>query len=755
MKKRATKAAKPARKAAKKARVARPVRGALSHHEELRKAHLPTFERKPRSSHKQRARWFQARASWPWRDPPIVKLTRERARAARRVPALPGIAKWECVGPTNIGGRMTCIVADPANPDRILAGAAGGGVWRSDDAGRSWQPLWHRRDLNIGALAIDPANPQVVYCGTGEANFSADSYPGVGVYRSANWGRSWRFVAPSARAGLPPRIGAIAVDPFDSRHVRLGGIGYRSETPGGLYTSNDGGQTWTRESFISSQNYWCHAVVFHPSRRGTIYCTVTAQGAKNGIWRTTDGGQNWTQLTRGLPDPARMSRASLAIAPSDPRVLYALVSDEDLNAFGKVLGVFRSGDGGDTWKDVTGDALRREGQMRYNNTIAVHPQNPDHVLCGGVDLHLTRDGGRTWARVTRWNARRGASNYAHADHHALLMPAGAPGRVYDCNDGGLDVSEDGGLGWTNRSNGLAVTMFYDVDVASSNGSSFGGGAQDNGTLVTVSGQPDDFFELLGGDGGWMVYDPNDENHVFASYQYMNIFRFRGADWADVTPPADDGERGSVWMAFIAIDASNPKVVYAGSTRLWKTVNDGNSWKAVSPHFDGSPITAIEVATADPARVYVGTENGGVFRSLDGGASWSANLAGPELPGFTVTRIESHPRNADLVYATVANFGTGHVFRSDDGGVSWRDTDGGQLPDVPHQAVAIQTDAPERVYVCNDVGVFASTDSGATWRNVTRNLPYVPVVDLVYHEKDGTLTAATYGRSIWRIKVRET
>jgi photosystem II stability/assembly factor-like uncharacterized protein len=391
--------------------------------------------------------------------------------------------------------------------------------------------------------------------------------------------------------------------------------------------------------------------------------------------------------------------------------------------------------------------------MRYGNAIVVHPDDPNHVLCGGVDLHLTQDGGGTWRRVTRWNAARGARNYAHADHHALAMPPSAPGRVYSANDGGLDVSEDGGRTWTNRSFGLAATMFYDVDVAPSDGTSYGGGAQDNGTVVTDTGQADGFFELLGGDGGWMVYDPTDAAHRYASYQFMHIFRFRGEQWADVTPPLSEDEHASVWMAFICIDPNNPRTVYAGSTRLWKSTNDGSAWRAVSPHFDGSPITAIEVASADSTRVYVGTENGGFFRSFDGGATWSPNLAGPELPGRTITRIGAHPRNAKALFATVANFGHAHVYRSADGGTTWTDSDHGQLPDVPHHAVAIQTDQPDRVYVANDVGVFASTNGGHTWRNLTRNLPYVPVVDLVYHERGGALVAATYGRSIWRIDIR--
>ena len=231
---------------------------------------------------------------------------------------------------------------------------------------------------------------------------------------------------------------------------------------------------------------------------------------------------------------------------------------------------------------------------------------------------------------------RGQTDYAHADHHALLMPAAVPGRIYDANDGGMDVSEDSGNTWANRSTGLVVTMFYDMDVAQSNGLVFGGGAQDNGTVVTTNGSAGGFFELLGGDGGWLVFDPKNAGHVYSSYYNLHIFRFRGGVNSDVSPPASEAEQGSVWMAFIAMDPSNSNTVFTGSTRVWRTKDDANSWTPVSPPLDGSPITAIEVAAADSKRVYVGTENGGIFRSINGGDSWSPNVSSSVLPGHTIT-----------------------------------------------------------------------------------------------------------------------
>ena len=636
------------------------------------------------SYHKARSRWFQERAAWPKREAAVQSLIRERARATSSLPAAPGTAQWESIGPTNVGGRLTAAACHPTNPERIWVGAAGGGVWFSANAGQSWQPQWHAQEvLNVGALAIDPRDPDVIYCGTGEANLSADSYPGVGIYQTRDAGKTWRLAAASARTGLPRRIAVIAIDPFDSKHLMVGGVGFGevgvAHDLGGLYTSTDGGISWTRATFITARNYWCHAIVFDPRRRGVVYATFTSRGAGNGIYRSSDGGQTWTQLRKGLPTPDRFGRTSLALCPAVPSVLYAFAADEASEASDRLLGVFRSRDGGRSWTSIARTHFRNEGQISYGNTIAVHPTNPNHVLCGGVDLHLTTDGGRTWMRVTKWDADRGRSNYAHADHHGLLMPVAAPGRVYDPNDGGLDVSNDGGRTWVNRSSGLAVTMYYDADVAQSDGRAFGGGSQDNGTVITTSGRADDHAEILGGDGGWIAFDPGDASHVLASYYNLNIFRFRGGRTKDVSPPAPEDEKNAVWMAFITPDPAKATTLYTASYRVWRSRDDGASWTAISPALDGSPISAIEVARADPRRLYVATENGGIFRSTDRGATWSANVASTTLPGHTVTRLATSPVDARVLFATVANFGHSHVFRSRDGGTAWRTSTRGSCP----------------------------------------------------------------------------
>jgi photosystem II stability/assembly factor-like uncharacterized protein len=233
---------------------------------------------------------------------------------------------------------------------------------------------------------------------------------------------------------------------------------------------------------------------------------------------------------------------------------------------------------------------------------------------------------------------------------------------------------------------------------------------------------------------------------------MHIVRWRQGNRQVVQEFAEESERNAIWMAFIAMDPESPNTIYVGSQRVWRTLDDGDSWDPVSPTFDGTNISALEVSPADPRYVYAATEIGGFFRSRDGGDTWSENLAGATLPDHMITRIETSPNSADDLFVTVAGFGHHHVFHSPNGGWSWEDVDGGLLPNVPFNATVIPPNNSEIVYVCGDAGVFASFDRGGTWTNLTRNLPNVRIMDLVYDENEETLFAATYGRSLWRLRL---
>ena len=703
--------------------------------------------RSRKGTHKRRSIWFNARAAWPRREARAHNLIRERARIGGTLPPHPGAELWKSVGPTNVGGRMTCAVCHPKHPERIWAGAAGGGLWKTEDGGQSWDPLWdYEATLNIGSLAIDPANPAILYCGTGEANLSSDSYAGVGIYRSIDGGNIWQLLASAEAAAIPTRIGSIAVDPFDPAHLRLGGVAHDHRDRDGMFVSHNGGLTWGRDNAFTSAPYRCHMVLFHPTKQDVLFATITARGSRSGIWRSIDGGSTWKRLSNGLPSGDAMGRTSIAFAPSKPSVMYALAENDS----DTVLGVFKTTNGGAAWENVADeDHFKNEEQLSYGNTIVVHPSDPDTVICGGVDLHRTKDGGATWQKITFWDKTPGEKKYAHSDHHCLLMPAVQPGLVYSLNDGGLDVSTDSGKTWVNRSKGLVTSMFYDIDVAQTDGGMFGGGMQDNGTNVTFDGDPGAFEERDGGDGGWFIVNPKNAEEYYTTSYNMDMTRHRRRRKTSVTPPAKNAEKDKIWMMFLDMDPKDPSIVFAGGTRVWRTRTAGDTWKAVSDELDESPITAVEVAR-DLKTIYVGTENGGIFRSQDAGDTWSGDLSG-NIPGFNITRLFASPDDPATVYVTVANAGASHVYRSNDAGDTWDDIDKRRLPDVPHHAIAIPNEKPRTVFVASDAGVFVSTNAGGSWNDLTRNLPNVQIVDLVYHDRDQTLLAASYGRGLWRIK----
>jgi photosystem II stability/assembly factor-like uncharacterized protein len=722
--------------------------------------------------------FFNQHVSFPMRDASPVELEAFWAGATRADFEIPAEHHWDCLGPNNIAGRVTALAIHPDKPQCWVAGSAAGGVWLTNDAGESWSQTWSRfAPQSIGALAWTVWDGGLtLIAATGEANMSADTYPGSGLYISFDCGLTWHgmFGAASPEMGLkgqPRRIGSIAAD--TNGRLAFGSVYLDESMPAGLYFADLKRMTWevcTCEAW-GERSYNCHSVLFHPDGK-TIYAAIEPDGTLNGIWRSPNRGKRWEQLTKGLPRGESFRRISLALASSDPDVIYALASSRSAH----VLGIFRSTNGGRSWKEILDGRFPNERQMDYNNTIAVHPRRPDSVIWGGMKLHRTDNAGRNWRTLTKRD--RGARNYVHDDHHALLWPD--DDLILSGNDGGVSVSRDGGRTWQERSRRMVTTMFYDLDVAPSNGKIFGGGTQDNGTVIAgVDGMPEgDCVSAIGGDGAWTAFDPTDAEFAFASSSGFDIRRHvRGQPWKDLSgwkfigPGPDempDGERFQRSFTVLAIDPSTrkgPRRLWAGSARLWSWDTKRQGWMPPSRAFDGSPISAIEISSVDPRVMYVGTTKGGIFRSTDGGASWCENLAGPDIPARAITSIQSHPALASTVVVTVASTGTsnsgvqlcsgaympyGHVFRSHNGGVIWEDIDAGTLPNVAYFSAAYETHPPYRLFVASDLGVWAEIEG--YWVHINGNLPNVVVSDLVYHHRDRTLTAATYGRGIWQMRV---
>jgi photosystem II stability/assembly factor-like uncharacterized protein len=725
-------------------------------------------------------------------------------------------ADWKDAGPCNFSGRVTCLAIDPANPQRLFAGSAAGGLWKSEDEGNLWTSCWpNSLNQNIGAVAIDPDNSSVIICATGEGNLATASYPGSGIYVSRDGGLTWRsfiYIAGKMasrmtsrdREIVPRRVSAISIGPTITPGLRpfaFSSISNEEDLAGGLYRSRRNGSL-RFETRWSSRPYNCYSAVYHPTRQGTLFAAIEAGGTTNGIWRTTDDGETWQQLTAGLPSGEQCGRISLAISNSHPDRLLALISTRPSggrksgNKGQRVLGVFRSQNGGELWEKHKGDDFDAEGQLAFNNTIAIHPENPDIAICGAQNLFLTRDGGIRWESIS--DGKRGLTaeepnpRYVHPDQHAIVF---APGNVvYSGNDGGVargSFDKNWKLeSWRESSHGMSTIMFYAIDVSPANAQIYGGGSQDNGTLLAGvkdrgAGlrQPGDlaFTQVLKGDGGYLVCDPTEEELVFAStFETTTKYHPPGQPWADgllselwpdASPKVSADEADVLGLTVMAIrpaTADSPRKLFLGTNRLWRaTIREpkkrGRNWKAdwrtsKFSFFDGSAVSAIEVAAAKPSVMYLGTAFGGIFRSEDGGRNWTEDLAGPEIPNRVITQIETHPTDARIVVVTVASTSRSsltapysHVFRSVDSGQTWEDIDKGQLPNVVVNGLAFETHSPHRIFVAGDAGPWM-LGLDDRWISIAGNMPSSVISDIIYHAKSRTLFAGTYGRGMWCMKV---
>jgi len=733
-------------------------------------------------------KFFSQSVSFPLRDAPPLELEEFWRRRDRS--EINADHRWECLGPFSVAGRVTSLAIHPADRNFWVAGSAAGGVWISRDAGASWKQTWSRfATQSIGAVGWIELWDWCIVVATGEANMHNDYYPGSGLYYSMDNGLTWEGLTREPPGSAlaedvrrqPRRIGCLAfkTDPIqmtkDSYQLLMGSVYLDDRMPAGLYfvdiygNTKEGARSWPCLRW-GTRSYNCHSLLIHPADRRIIYAAVQPDGSDNGIWRSRDAGESWEHLDEknGLPPGENFRRTSLAFAPSNPDIIYALAS----NHSDQVLGLYRTTNGGKRWTDILRGRPPKERQMSYNNTIAVHPQQPFSVVWGGTKLYRTDDG-RHWRKIT--SRDRGARNYVHEDHHALVWLE--DDTIISGNDGGVAVSKDGGRSWEDRSRGMVTTMFYDLDVAPSNSKALAGGTQDNGTLVAgVKDREDNFFKAIAGDGAWTVFDPADSESLFASSNNFDVrWHRRGKPWDfhgwnSVSPKPEqisDEEKAQRAVTVLAIEASTrkgSKRLYAGTARLWCTDTNGRRWRRVSEVFDRSPISAIAISNVSPRVMYVGTSKGGIFRSRDGGGTWSQNLAGPDLPERAITSIQTHPKLKDTVVVTVAATGVagsgvdihngeylpyGHVFRSKDGGGIWEEIDRRELPNVAYFASAYETHPPYRLFVAGDLGVWAEVDKH--WVNINGNLPSVVVSDLVYHHRDRTLTAATYGRGVWRMR----
>ena len=650
-------------------------------------------------------------------------------------PPTPTGPQWQSLGPwtvpngqtygssrVNISGRVSAIAVHPANPARVLCGAANGGVWESYDRGASWAPRTdYATTLAVGALAYDRTNPNNVYCGLGEGNWW--SWLGNGTLRSVDGGTTW---APLCTA---PFVGQgfydLQVSPADGQRLV-------AATTGGLYVSSNGGVAWTQRR---SRLTWSVAIA-----PGPVATAEMLAGCSDGVYRSIDGGTTWTAVTIAGA-PASFDRLAVAIAATNPAVAYAW------GASGTSAYLFRRAGG--AWSALPLPVGVNTSQSWYDWFLAVAPDRDDQVFVGAIDSYRADLSGGTWT----WTAlsNKGSSGDSiHPDQHAIAFESGNPNTIYIGCDGGLFRSPNRGVNWQHCNNGLVISEMEYLAQEFGSARQLMGGTQDNGTELWTGSST--WTHVADGDGGYCGINRTNPLTRYHTYFGMNPERSTTGGgfgtWTGIAPPVPQGE-GSAFYPPFECSSSGGDTIAMGGDALYVSRNNGSNWTRLAFPSAGRS-SAMYIPSTDA--VYVGTSDGRIFRTTWSGTAWSA-LAALTTPraSATVSDIKVDPGNAARLWATYSTVSGGRIFRSDDSGATWTDRSAG-LPALPLTTVEVDNTNSNRVWVAADLGIYQSMDGGSSWANFSASLPNCFIGDLLFHPQARVLRVATRNRGAWEIPV---
>ena len=669
---------------------------------------------------------------------------------------------WESIGPTNQSGRITDIEMPVGSASRVYAAAASGGIFTSNDLGQNWRPIFDdQTTLSIGDLAISENNTDLIYVGTGESNAGGGSlaYDGNGVYKSTDAGESWQNIGLE-NAGS---IGRVTIDPNNDDIVYVGAMGalFENDENGGIYKTVDGGDTWNQIFFLSDST-GCIDLAIHPENSNLIYAAMWERirrpqnrqygGETSGIYQSTDGGETWTELRNGLPTAGEdKGRIGIAISASSPNILYALYAD----AIGNLDAVYRTENGGASWEQRSTNGIISTSFSWWFGRIFVHPTDPEELYVTSLIMSRSLDGGASWQTVFE---------DAHVDQHALYIHPEREDIVLNGNDGGVYITTPPENTDARFLAGLNNFQFYTCTIDPNNPEVVYGGTQDNGTNRNSELFPEEWVRILGGDGFRVVIEPGNSDVIYAESQRGNIAR--SDDGGQSFSSIRNGLIGAFnWNTPIAMDPNNSSILYTGSQVLFKTENRGDNWESISEalineegprgNISFGTLTTIDVSSHDSDIIFVGTDDGMVWVTRDGGDNYEDISEG--IPERWITSIVHDPLDDLGVYMTVSGFRFGEsdsqVFYSNDLGDNWIEI-GSNLPDIPVNDLVIDEQIPGLVLVATDIGVYLTLDNGSNWDLLGIELPIVPIIDIDLHSESRTLVAASYGRGMFRYNLPE-
>ncbi|GLR16613.1 hypothetical protein GCM10007940_12280 [Portibacter lacus] len=685
------------------------------------------------------------------------------------------------IGPAGMSGRVTAIDVDLSNTDRIYIGTASGGVWLSENGGISWKPIFDEEEtLSIGALKINQQNPSEIWVGTGEGNPRNSHNSGRGVYKSLDGGKTWKLM------GLERTIliHRIIIHKDDPQTVYVGAMGsaWGPSEDRGVYKTTDGGETWTKSLYVGEE-VGIGDMVVDPNNPNKIIAgmwefgrkpwTFNSGGEGSGLYITVDGGNNWKEITseNGLPK-GDLGRIGIAFATNKSNIVYALVE-------AKVNGLYKSTDGGFNWKLVSDKNIG--GRPFYYAELYVDPQNENRIYNLHTYVTKSDDGGKTFRSIADYG------NGVHPDHHAFWINPMDTEHVIDGNDGGLNISHDGGETWRFASN-IPVGQFYHVNVDDDFPYHVYGGMQDNGSwvgpgYVLKSGgiRNNDWQELYFGDGFDVAAKPGDSRYGYAMSQGGNVGYYdRETGRTEfIKPVHPDGTYLRFnWNAALALDPFNTNGLYFGSQFVHYSGDEGKSWKIISPDLttndpekqkqlesggltidatqaeNYTTIISIAPSPVDKNVVWVGTDDGNLQLTKDGGKTW-ANLSA-SIPGFPqggwIPKLEVSGVNAGEVFVVVNDFRRNnwepYLFHTSDYGVTWK-----RLVDkndaASFVAAVIQDDVePNLLFLGTDDGMYVSFDYGENWNKWNKKFPNVQIRDFAIQDREADLVIGTFGRAFW-------
>jgi photosystem II stability/assembly factor-like uncharacterized protein len=701
------------------------------------------------------------------------------------------LLRWRSIGPSR-GGRVLAVSGDPVDKFTFYQGTTGGGVWKTDDGGINWANVsdGYLATGSVGAMAVAPSNPNVIYVGMGEACFRGNASHGDGVYKSSDAGKTWTKVGLEATR----QIGRLQIHPTNPDIVYVAALGdaWGPSPDRGVFRTRDGGRTWQKVLY-RSDNAGAIDIVLDPNDPNVLYASTLelrrypwgfrSAGPGTALYKSTDGGDTWTDLSsrKGLPQGDK-GRIGIALAPSKPNRVWAII-----DAAGAAQGIYRTDDGGETWTQLTDNADLTQRPWYYHHIFA-DPKNAEVLWALNVDLWNSTDGGTTFTEVTA----------PHGDFHGLWIDPKDPMRMVNGNDGGATVTFNGGRSWSTILNQPTAQLYH---VAVDNATPYRVyAAQQDNTTISVPSRSDhgritieEWETVGGGEDGYVAPHPTDPDIVYAAdHHWLHRYDRRTKQVRDISPnPETHYGWGAAdinfrfWWTFpVMVSPHDPKTLYVTSQKVHRTRNEGQSWEVISPDLSRAdpktlektpsylnpspgefwgPITreaygpewyATIFAFAESPKqagvLWAGSDDGYIHVSRDNGTSWT-KVTPPDLPEFAlISIIDPSPHDAATAYVAATRFklqdNKPYLYKTTDYGATWTKIVDGIPADDFTRVIREDPGRKGLLVAGTETGVYVSLDDGGHWQSLRRNLPVVPVHDLVF--KNGDVVAATHGRSFW-------